>query len=62
MNKRSSAYDYDKYLEALYAKRTEIMIDIKRNERKASELQRELAETQTAIDDVEREHLKRNEL
>lgn len=57
-----TAYNYDKFLEALYDKRTEIRLDIKRNSRKGTELQRELEETQTAIDNVEREHLKRNEL
>lgn len=57
-----TAYNYDKFLVALYDKRTEIRLDIKRNTRKGTELQRELEETQTAIDVVEREHLKRNEL
>lgn len=56
-----TAYDYDKFLVALYDRRTEITLDIKRNERRNSELQRELAETQTAIDNVEREHLRNND-
>lgn len=54
-------YDYDKFRQALRERRTEIRLDLKRAERRVSELQAELEETQTAIDNVEREHLRNND-
>lgn len=48
--------------EALIQRQDEIHIGIKRAERIITDLRLEWAETQAAIDDIEREQLKANEI
>jgi len=54
-------YDYDKFRNTLTEHKTEIRRDIKRTERRLAELYEELEKAQTAIDNVEREHMRSND-
>lgn len=57
-----NGHNSDKAYEALIQRRDEIHIGIKRAERQLTDYRVEWAETQAAIDDIEREQLKANEL
>lgn len=54
-------YDYDKFRGTLAEHLTEINRDIKRTERRLADLLAEKEKAQTAIDNVEREHMRRND-
>lgn len=54
-------YDYEKFRDTLAEHKSEIRRDIKRTERRLAELFEELEKAQTAIDNVEREHMRSND-
>jgi F0F1-type ATP synthase membrane subunit b/b' len=54
-------YDYEKFRDALIERQDEIRLDIKRAERRLTDLRKEDADTQLAIDNVQREHLQAND-
>lgn len=54
-------YDYEKFRDTLAEHLTEINRDIKRTERRLADLLAEKEKAQTAIDNVEREHMQRND-
>lgn len=54
-------YDYAKFRQALLERRTEVSLDLKRAEQRVLDLRTEFTDVQTALDNVEREHLRNND-